>query len=143
MKRRLLYPLNGGEFLIDRLSDGVMADTILPVKGGFLCAGHRIAREDSGILPIEWVLLLNREGNVIAEGDTPDIRDDRLEVEGITIGADGKALLYGVHIESVEIQEEWEEGDIPGKPFYAALDFPEAYGQSPMAKPDTAGKPAD
>lgn len=121
------HTLNDGEFRIALIAyDGVMADHIVPVKGGFLCGGHRINREDSGLLPTEWVRLLDREGNVMAKDSTPDIRDDRVEVHGMTSGADGKALLYGANIEGVEILESWEEGDIPGKPFYAVLDFPDA-----------------
>lgn len=121
------HKLNDGEYRYEHISGGVVADTTLPVRGGFLCAGHRISREDSGILNMEWVLLLDREGNVKAKDSTPDIMDDRIEIGGMVSGAGGKALLFGANIEGVEILEGWEEGDIPGSPFYAALDFPEAY----------------
>jgi len=109
------------------MDDGVMATHILPVRGGFLCAGYRIFREDSGLLNIEWLLLLDREGNVSAQDNTPDISNDCTQLAGMANGTEGKALLYGVNFEGMQMHEEWEEGDFPGNPFCVMLDFPNAY----------------
>lgn len=101
--------------------DGVMAERIVPVSGGFLCVGSMMIRECSGILPLEWVCLLDWDGNVVVKDATPDIRDDRVQIDGLACGTGGRVLVYGANIEGLELQEGWEEGDLPGKPFCAVL----------------------
>jgi len=136
------HTFNDGEPLIDLImDDGVMADHILPVPGGFLCAGYMISREDSGLSPIEWLLLLDKDGNVTAKDSTSDISSDFIRISGVASGADGKVLLYGANFEGLEIQENWEDGDYPGKPFFATLDFPEAYVLTPAVRSETAAEP--
>ena len=122
------YTFNDGESRFERIvQDGVMAKQILPVRGGFLCAGYKIASEDSGFLNIEWLCLLDKEGNMKAIGTTPDIKSDSIIWAGMASGANGQALLYGVNIEELAVQADWEEGDYQGIPFFAEVDFPEAY----------------
>ncbi|MCL1855720.1 MAG: hypothetical protein FWF86_08305, partial [Clostridia bacterium] len=117
------YALNDGEMLIDHLwENGVMPLKILPVRNGFLCAGYWISRMDSGLFPFDWLLRLDEEGNPDKDG-VAAIRGGSVEINGVTGGAEGNALLYGVSLDGVEIQEHWEAGDYPGKPFFTALDF--------------------
>jgi len=124
------YTFNDGESRFERIvEDGVMAKQILPVRGGFLCTGYKIAAEDSGLLNIEWLCLLDKEGNITAVDATPDIKSEHIIWAGMASSADGKALLYGVNFEGSAVQAEWEGegGDYHGIPFFAELDFPESY----------------
>ncbi len=125
------YRLNNGVSSFPDLisSGGVAAHYIVPVEDGFLCAGSRMATaaSGSGFVPIEWMLCLDKEGRPIGTGDPTDLRDDRVQIDGLARGADGKAILYGGYIAGLDNLEEYEYGDTPGKPFYAMLDFSEVY----------------
>ena len=94
------------------------ANHILPVKGGFLCVSRGLDMDNCPYLGDGWVLLLDRDGNVKAPENTPDIGGGLVEIYGAAPGGDGKILLFGSAL---------AQQGAPGTPFYAVLDFPEAY----------------
>lgn len=115
-----VYCLNmDGEVLWKHvLEDGLMLDYVVPVAGGFLCGSRGLDLTNCPYLGDGWLLLLDRDGQVKAAGSTPDIGGGRIELCGISTGADGEALLYGAAL---------DDPGFPGAPFIARLDFPEAY----------------
>lgn len=108
-----------GEVLWEHaLEKGLMLDYILPVAGGFLCGSRGLDMENCPYIGDGWLLLLDRNGMVMAADSTPNIAGGKYELFGITKNADGEALLYGTLL---------DEPGFPGSPFVARLNFPEAY----------------
>jgi hypothetical protein len=66
------------------------------------------------------VQLLDTSGNVKAADATPDIGGGLIEVYGATPDTSGEALLYGTTLR-------WSNPGAAGAPFWATLDFPQAY----------------
>lgn len=100
------------------LENGAMPDYILPVAGGFLCGSQGLDLENCPFIGDGWLLLLDREGNIKAADQTPDIGGGQIEVYGMANSIDGEVLLYGTRLESP---------GFPSQPFAAQLSFPEAY----------------
>lgn len=108
-----------GEVLWEhKLKGTAMADYIVPVAGGYLCASRGLDLENCPFIGDGWLLLLDREGNVKAADSTPDIGGGRFELFGMAKDASGEVLLYGILL---------DDPGFPGAPFVARLSFPEAY----------------
>ena len=107
-----------GEVLWNHKTGYDRVDYLLPVKGGFLCVSQGLDAYNCPFLGEGWVLLLDKDGNVKAADSAPDIGGGKVEIYGVASGLNGEALLYGTVL---------EDPGFPDKPFYATLDFPEAY----------------
>lgn len=108
-----------GEVLWEHKLEGfAMADYIVPVAGGYLCASRGLDLGNCPFIGDGWLLLLDREGNVKAADSTPDIGGGHFELLGMAKDVSGEVLLYGTLL---------NEPGFPGAPFVARLSFPEAY----------------
>lgn len=117
------FDMDGKELWRHSLPSSVV-DSILPTQGGFLCVSQGLDLYNCPFLGNGWVLLLDTNGNVKAADVTPDIGGGHIEVYGATKNTSGEALLYGTTLDY------WNNPGAPGEPFWATLDFPQAYRMS-------------
>ncbi len=97
------------------LENGLAADYILPLSGGFLCGSRGMDLESCPWLGDGWLLMLDEMGNAQASDGLPDISGGKLELMGMTKDPAGKLLLYGALL---------DEPGFPGGPFLTRLDLP-------------------
>jgi hypothetical protein len=106
---------DGGFFWEHMLEDGLMADYVMPLSGGFLVGSRGLDLENYSMLGYSWLKKLDKAGNVTASDSTPGISGGKLELMGMSKNLAGQPLLYG----SLLI-----EPGFPDAPFLTRLEIP-------------------